>query len=163
MGCIEREVAVLEPTADTVRNMMLSRATRTIRRTAAGVIALAALAPPAVSAGQSASAAPHDAASAQALLQRYCLACHTGAREASGLVPVGFDQLDAADVGADAAVWEQIVRKLRLGMMPPAGRPRPAPDVHEQFLGWLETALDAAAAEHPDPGRPAVRRLTTPE
>ena len=142
---------------------MLSRATRTIRQTALGVIALAALAPPAVSAGQSAAAPPHDAASAQALLQRYCLACHTGAREASGLVPVGFDQLDAADVGADAAVWEQIVRKLRLGMMPPAGRPRPAPDVHDQFLGWLETALDAVAAEHPDPGRPSVRRLTTPE
>ena len=140
--------------------MMLSRATRVIRLAAAA--ALAALAPMAVSA-QGSAATPHDPATARALLQRYCLACHTEAREARGLVPVAFDRLDAADLGADGDVWERIVRKMRLGMMPPAGRPRPAPDVHEQFLGGLEGALDAAAAERPDPGRPAVRRLTTPE
>ena len=126
------------------------------------VVALAALAPMTVSA-QGSAAAAYDADSAQALLQRYCLACHTAAREARGLVPVAFDGLDAADVGADADVWEAIVRKLRLGMMPPAGRPRPDADVHERFLDWLESGLDADAAASPDPGRPAVRRLTTPE
>ena len=151
------------PIADTVKQMMLSRATRAIRRTAVWIIALAGLATMPVSARQGPAVPPHDAASAQALLQGYCLACHTEAREARGLVPVAFDGLDAADVGEDADVWESIVRKLRLGMMPPAGRPRPAADVHEQFLGWLENALDTDAAEHPDPGRPAVRRLTTPE
>ncbi len=142
---------------------MLSRAMPAIRQVV-GVcaIALAALAPMSVSA-QGPVAAPYDADSAQGLLQRYCLACHTAAREARGLVPVAFDGLDAGDVGADTDVWEAIVRKLRLGMMPPAGRPRPAADVHERFLGWLEGGLDAASAAGPDPGRPAVRRLTTPE
>ena len=125
-------------------------------------MALAVLAPMTVLA-QGPAAVPYDAASAQALLERYCLACHIAAREARGLVPVAFDGLDAGDVAADADVWERIVRKLRLGMMPPAGRPRPAADVHERFLGWLEGGLDAAAVERPDPGRPAVRRLTTPE
>ena len=139
---------------------MLSRAMPAIRRVGVCSIAVAALAPMTVSAQGS---APYDADSAQALLQRYCLACHTAAREARGLVPVAFDGLDAGDVGADADVWERIVRKLRLGMMPPAGRPRPAADVHERFLGWLESGLDATAAVSPDPGRPAVRRLTTPE
>ncbi len=141
---------------------MLSRAKRAIRGTAVRIIGLAVLAPVSVSA-QGSATAPYDAASAQALLQRYCLACHTAAREARGLVPVAFERLDAGDVGADADVWERIVRKLRLGMMPPAGRPRPAADVHERFLGWLEDGLDAASAARPDPGRPAVRRLTTPE
>ena len=142
---------------------MLSRAMPAIRQVV-GVcaVALAALAPMSVSA-QGPAAAPYDADSAQALLQRYCLACHTAAREARGLVPVAFDGLDAGDVGADTDVWEAIVRKLRLGMMPPAGRPRPAADVHERFVGWLEGGLDAASAAGPDPGRPAVRRLTTPE
>ena len=143
--------------------MMLLKAARAIRRTAVWTVALAGLATMPVSARQGPAVPPHDAASAQALLQGYCLACHTEAREARGLVPVAFDGLDAADVGEDADVWESIVRKLRLGMMPPAGRPRPAADLHEQFLGWLENALDTDAAEHPDPGRPAVRRLTTPE
>ena len=140
---------------------MMSKAMPSIRQVGVCAVALAALAPT-VSA-QGSAPAPYDAGSAQALLERYCLACHTEAREARGLVPVAFDGLDAGDVAADADVWERIVRKLRLGMMPPAGRPRPADDVHERFLGWLEGGLDAAAAAGPDPGRPAVRRLTTPE
>ena len=142
--------------------MKPSRASWPIQWAYAWGIGLAALAPVSVSA-QGPAAAPYDAASADALVQRYCLACHTAAREARGLVPVAFDGLDAGDVAADADVWEAIVGKLRLGMMPPAGRPRPADDVHERFLGWLEGGLDAAAAAGPDPGRPAVRRLTTPE
>ncbi len=135
--------------------------TRTIRRAALSAVALAVASGASVSAGQ--APAPYDARAAEVLVQRYCLACHTEAREARGLVPVAFDGLDAGDLGADVAVWEAVVGKLRLGMMPPAGRPRPTADVHEQFLGWLEGGLDAAAAAHPDPGRPAVRRLTTPE
>ena len=141
---------------------MLSRATPVIRQAGVWAIALAFLAPMTLSA-QGSTPAPYDADSAQALIERYCLACHTAAREARGLVPVAFAGLDAGDVAADADVWEAIVRKLRLGMMPPAGRPRPAADVHDRFLGWLENGLDAVAAERPDPGRPAVRRLTTPE
>ena len=146
--------------------MMQSGTIRTVPRLARRAIALAALALSPVSAtvrAQDSVPTAYDAASAEALLQRYCLACHTAAREARGLVPVAFEGLDPGDVGADADVWEAIVRKLRLGMMPPAGRARPAPEVHERFLGWLEGGLDAAAAERPDPGRPAVRRLTTPE
>ena len=145
-----------------MKPMKPSRASWPIQWAFAWGIGLAALAPVSVSA-QGPAAAPYDAASADALVQRYCLACHTAAREARGLVPVAFDGLDAGDVAADADVWERIVRKLRLGMMPPAGRPRPADDVHERFLGWLEGGLDAASAAGPDPGRPAVRRLTTPE
>ncbi len=144
------------------RDMMLSRATPAIRQAGVWAVALAFLAPMTLSA-QGSAPAPYDADSAQAVIERYCLACHTAAREARGLVPVAFDGLDAGDVEPDAEVWESIVRKLRLGMMPPAGRPRPAADLHERFLGWLESGLDAVAAARPDPGRPAVRRLTTPE
>ena len=141
---------------------MQSRTRRAVRGAVAWLVGLAVLVPVSVSAQGTASAA-YDAASAQALVERYCLACHTAAREARGLVPVAFEGLDAADLGADVDAWELIVRKLRLGMMPPAGRPRPDADVHERFLGWLESGLDAAVVESPDPGRPAVRRLTTPE
>ncbi len=68
-----------------------------------------------------------------------------------------------AHVGADPAAWEAVVRKLRLGMMPPAGRPRPDPASHSRFVTWLESELDRAAAQAPFPGRPAVRRLTSVE
>ena len=103
------------------------------------------------------------ASSEQALLATYCLTCHNERLRAQGTVPVSFEGLNLQDVGADAEVWELMVRKLRLGMMPPPGRPRPDPSDHDAFVAWLETELDRAAATHPNPGRPAIRRLTTAE
>ena len=110
------------------------------------------------------AAEPREPAAAhQALLDRYCVTCHNGRMAARGTVPFAFDGLDLDDVGAGAEVWEQVVRKLRLGMMPPPGRPRPERAAHDRFVAWLETALDRAAAAKPHPGRPAVRRMTAAE
>ena len=106
---------------------------------------------------------PTHASSPQAVLERYCQTCHNEQRLAQGSVPASFSQLDPTDVAAHAEVWEQIVRKLRLGMMPPPGRPRPRPETYDRFVTWLETELDGAAALDPNPGRPAIRRLTTAE
>ena len=104
------------------------------------------------------SAAPQDE-----LLGRYCLACHNERLLARGTVPVSFEGLTVADVGADAEVWEKVVRKLHARAMPPAGRPRPDEETYHGFVTWLETELDRAAAARPNPGRPAVRRLTGAE
>ena len=110
------------------------------------------------------SRAPAESASPQrALLDRYCLACHNERLQARGTVPFSFEGLTVADVGADAEVWEKVVRKLHARAMPPAGRPRPDEETYEGFVTWLETELDRAAAARPDPGRPAVRRLTGAE
>ena len=99
-----------------------------------------------VEAGQPAedSAGPE---AAEALLTRYCVACHNDVRAEQGTVPVSFSQLDPEDLTPHTAVWEQVVRKLRLGMMPPAGRPRPDDEAHSRFLVWLETELERAAAQ----------------
>ena len=37
--------------------------------------------------------------------------------------------------------------------MPPPGRPRPDKATHDAFVSWMESALDGAAAAHPNPGR----------
>jgi hypothetical protein len=89
----------------------------------------------------------------QAVLQKYCLTCHNENLKARGTVPVAFDQLNMSNLGNDAEVWEKIVRKMRTGLMPPAGRPRPDKDVHDAFVRSLENGLDRAAATHPNPGR----------
>ena len=107
--------------------------------------------------------APAASQEQRALLDRYCVTCHNEGLLVRGTVPVAFEDLDTADVGAHAEVWERVVRKLRLRMMPPVGRPRPDRETADRFLVWLETELDRAAARAPNPGRPAVRRLTGPE
>ncbi len=105
---------------------------------------------------QSASPAAQTRASAtaetpsKAFVDTYCVTCHNQRMEAGGLA---LDGLDVADVGAHADEWEKAVVKLRAGLMPPAGARRPDAQVMEGFTASLEAALDAAAAERPDPGR----------
>ena len=57
----------------------------------------------------------------RATLDRYCVSCHNSRARAGGLA---LDTADVARVGATAATWEKVVRKLRGRMMPPPGLPR---------------------------------------
>src|SRR5579864_3106330 len=90
------------------------------------------------------------AGSRQELLKRYCFACHNDRMKTGGLA---LDTLDATRPGDRAEIWEKVVRKLGAGLMPPAGIPRPDKATYEALVAGLETELDRAAAEHPNPGR----------
>ena len=68
-----------------------------------------------------------------AVFERYCLTCHTTRQKERGTVPIALDTLDLSRVATDAAVWEKVVLKLRAGVMPPAGAPRPDKATHEAF------------------------------
>ena len=126
-----------------------------------GLVGLGLLLAGGPAAGQEPPAAsPDTAATYRAVLDRYCVTCHNGRLRTAGL------ELDAADltnVSGRADLWEKVVRKLRGRDMPPRPRPRPAEAVYEGFAGWLEATLDAAAAAHPRPGRPALHRLNRTE
>ena len=71
-----------------------------------------------------------------------------------GTVPVALDTLDASAVANDAKTWEKVVRKMRAGVMPPAGVPRPDKAAHEQFaLAGSKASSIAPRREQPNPGR----------
>jgi hypothetical protein len=94
-----------------------------------------------------------EAVQARALLNRYCVGCHSEPQRVRGTVPIALDTLNVSDLRGDAKVWETVVRKMRAGLMPPAGRARPDAASHDAFLGWLEKGLDRSAARSPNPGR----------
>ena len=94
-------------------------------------------------------------------LRRYCVGCHNERLRTANLL---LDQVDIGDVARDPDVWEKVVRKLRTGLMPPDGRPRPDAATYAALVAHLETDLDRAAAAAPDPGWPAqVHRLNRAE
>jgi len=95
-----------------------------------------------------------------ALLDRYCVACHNERLKTAGLA---LDKMDAGHAPAEAERWEKVIRKLRTGEMPPAGRPRPDKAGYDSFATYLETSIDNAAAARPNAGRPGVHRLNRAE
>ena len=99
-------------------------------------------------------AAPAD------VVKQYCLGCHSQRVKAGGLV---LETVDLSRPAAHAEVLEKVVLKLRGGLMPPAGSPRPPDDARNALVSYLETSLDAAATATPNPGRPALHRLNRAE
>ena len=115
----------------------------------AGAAAAGESAEPAV-VGQAPAEAADSADASRTVIRRYCVACHNGRLLTAGLA---LDDVDLTQVGDHAELWERVVRKLRAGLMPPAGRPRPDEATYDRVATWIETELDAAAAVRPNPGR----------
>ena len=96
----------------------------------------------------------------QKTVATYCVTCHNDKLKTGGLA---LDRPDLADVAAHADVWEKVIRKVRTGMMPPAGVPRPNAAERDELLSSLVATLDRAARTKPNPGRPLVHRLNRTE
>jgi mono/diheme cytochrome c family protein len=107
-------------------------------------------------AGQQPSAEPQP----QVLLQQYCITCHNEKAKTGGLA---LDTLDLNHAGANAETWEKVVRKVRAGMMPPAGARRPDRKALDAFASAVEASLDRAAAANPNPGRVPLHRMNRGE
>jgi hypothetical protein len=96
----------------------------------------------------------------QATLNRYCVTCHNAKLKTGGLE---LDKLDLQRVAPNAEAWEKVVRKLRAGMMPPAGAPRSDRAQLDQLAATVEDALDRTAAANPNTGRTPLHRMNRGE
>ena len=99
-----------------------------------------------------------SAVSERALLDQYCVVCHNQRLKTAGLM---LDQLDLAHMHDHAEIGEKVVRKLRAGMMPPSGMPRPDRPVMESMITFMEKELDRDAAPNLTP--PGMHRLNRTE
>jgi len=96
----------------------------------------------------------------KATVDTYCVTCHNQRLKTGGLT---LDDERVSDAAAHADVWEKVIRKVRGGMMPPAGLPRPSAQAQTALVSFLETTLDRAALAMPNPGRPLAHRLNRTE
>ncbi len=79
------------------------------------------------------------------LLDSFCADCHNFEEWAGG---VAFDIFGPEDVAAEAATFEEAVRKLRGRLMPPPGAAQPDQAAIDSFVEWMEAYLDASNPVH---------------
>jgi hypothetical protein len=102
----------------------------------------------------------HQRATEWGVIKKYCFDCHNSDDLAGDRA---FDKLSPDHIAADAETWEAAIRKLRSGLMPPAGQPRPDAAATTQLVSWLEDEIDTAAADGSAPGRVSLHRLNRRE
>lgn len=106
-------------------------------------------------------AAPAPATAPQrTLVDKYCVTCHNQRVKTAGLM---LDKMDLERLPERAEVWEKVIRKVRGGMMPPQGMPRPDQATLDNFATWVETTIDRAAAANVNPGSVGLHRLNRTE
>lgn len=111
-------------------------------------------------AGQPAVPAPLPSHPQQSLVARYCVGCHNDRTRAGGF---SWTMLDLANPAANAQTAEKVIRRVRAGLMPPAGAARPDAISLTALAVSLETVLDKAAAARPFAGAPELHRLNRTE
>src|SRR6185503_8887871 len=97
-----------------------------------------------------------DSTSDQGLVDKYCVTCHNARTLSGNLSLAGLDVVKPAE---HPEIFEKVIRKVRAGLMPPAGMPRPERATLDGFAGNLETRLGRAAALTPNPGSHLLHRM----
>jgi hypothetical protein len=95
-----------------------------------------------------------------AMVDRYCVECHNDAERTADL---SLEGRNPDDIHADPAVWEEVLRKLKINAMPPREQPQPDDKVVAEFVASLERTLDANALANPYAGDTTVHRLNRAE
>ena len=90
-----------------------------------------------------------------AVVGKYCVTCHNDRSRTGGL---SLEHADLTDVPKGAETWEKVIRKVRVGMMPPPGMPRPAQAQLDDLAGYLETSARSrgGSSDHIPGGRPSI-------
>jgi len=141
------------------------------------VLVLALLLPSATVVIAQSSGTEQSISPQRALLNQFCVSCHNQAMVNSTPMDgenllftqlrglgLTLDAENVDDVSENPEIWEKVVRKLRVGVMPPPDNPRPGHEDYTDFRIWLEEQLDRVGAEQMDPGRTlAFHRLNQTE
>ena len=105
-----------------------------------GALLFAALVSQTKAAGtQQQQAAASPAATYRAVLDQYCVTCHSDRIKRANF---SLEKLDLNTLSDHPEIWEKVIRKLRAGVMPPPGIRRPPVKDYEGLRDWLENELD---------------------
>ncbi|MFM2168969.1 MAG: hypothetical protein RIS79_3340, partial [Verrucomicrobiota bacterium] len=99
-----------------------------------------------------------QAADTRAILQTYCLNCHSTKEQKGDL------DLEASDIHKEPHIWENVLDQMHLGEMPPKKEKQLSAREKKQLTDWVRGTLDQIAlANAGDPGPVVLRRLSNME
>lgn len=93
------------------------------------------------------------------VIENYCYQCHNDEDWAGS---IAFNLMSVDEISHDAEIWEEAIRRIEGGHMPPPGNDRPSGLEINQLLAWLENKIDESASNTP-PGNVPLRRLNRRE
>jgi hypothetical protein len=94
-------------------------------------------------------------------LHTYCTDCHNDTERVGDM---SLEHPNLAHLTETPAQWEKVIMKLEGHLMPPpGGARRPDAETVDSLVAFLETRLDAAAGQHPNPGPSSIHRLNRTE
>lgn len=109
----------------------------------------------------SAALAQTSEAETSALIEEYCTKCHNFDDYSGGIDLEGIGAHNIAEV---PEIGEKVIKRLRAGMMPPVGEPRPDDALMQEIAESLEIAIDTqAAAQQAHLPPPGLHRLNRTE
>jgi hypothetical protein len=95
------------------------------------------------------------------ILEDYCFSCHGGGAKKGGVALDG--PVSDSSRLHDGNFWWAVLRNVRAGIMPPAGKPRPSDQERQLLEDWIKSGPFGLDPDDPDPGRVTVRRLNRVE
>ena len=96
----------------------------------------------------------------QPILIDYCYRCHADGNKKGDLA---FDQAQVSALVKKRDLWLAVLKNVRSGLMPPAGKPRPSEAEVQQLAKWIKDDVFEIDPANPDPGRGTIRRLNRAE
>ena len=112
---------------------------------------------------------PTDAAAAatrfhdevESILADHCASCHGNGSKKGGVALDGFESDDALLARRD--LWNNVLKNVRAGLMPPSDKPRPTAEEIKTLETWIKRDAFRLDPSNPDPGRVTLRRLNRVE
>jgi Protein of unknown function (DUF1592)/Protein of unknown function (DUF1588)/Protein of unknown function (DUF1587)/Protein of unknown function (DUF1585)/Protein of unknown function (DUF1595)/Cytochrome C oxidase, cbb3-type, subunit III len=99
--------------------------------------------------------------SIQPILIDNCYRCHADGMKKGNVSLDGFAPGEAHR--ANPELWWSVLKNVRAGIMPPAGKPRPSDQEIAALADWIKRDVFGVDPRDPDPGRVTIRRLNRVE
>ena len=95
-----------------------------------------------------------------ALINDYCVDCHNFEDYSGG---IDLEGISAHNIAEFPEIGEMVIKRLRAGLMPPAGEPRPEYEVVQSLAANLEQSIDEQAKLKGHLPAPGLHRLNRTE